>query len=440
MSSVDPRRRWYVVLWMVAVAAVSAVAATAGQPDSPVESTATSTSRKPTLTPAKAETILEERVRRNPNDFFSATLLGRVRLKLAKAGDDAQMYARAEAAFRQALSAKPNDKTAQTYLAVALSAQHRFVDAREVLRPIIQDTEDDSLARAVWGDVMLETGDYDAAEQAYQRLAESVPGAPEVLARQAHMAELRGKTAEAEAFMRQAVKTLQQDGAEPADQAWYTWRLAELLFAQGNFRGAREQFTAILAVDPAYEPAIAGMALVCAAEDRLDEAIELQRKAVALTPDLHGWWVLGDLYTRQGRTAEATEAYTRAEAVGKGQPDLARLLAHFYADRNINLDAALALITEDMKQRQDIHGYDILAWVHFRAGRLDDAAEAINRATAIGTQDALIHFHAGMIHLARGERDKARTALRRALEINPGFSILHAPIARQRLAELNARQ
>ncbi len=55
---------------------------------------------------------------------------------------------------------------------------------------------------------------------------------------------------------------------------------------------------------------------------------------------------------------------------------------------------------------------------------------------ALGTRNALFHFHAGMIELVLGDRGQARTDLRQALAINPHFSPLHEPQARQALAGL----
>ena len=54
----------------------------------------------------------------------------------------------------------------------------------------------------------------------------------------------------------------------------------------------------------------------------------------------------------------------------------------------------------------------------------------------LGTPDARIHFHAGMISYARGDNASARQHLTLALEINPHFSLLHASEARATLAAL----
>jgi len=51
----------------------------------------------------------------------------------------------------------------------------------------------------------------------------------------------------------------------------------------------------------------------------------------------------------------------------------------------------------------------------------------------LGTRDALMLFHAGMINDKLGNRGAAREYVSRALEINPGFSVLYADQAARSL-------
>ena len=57
----------------------------------------------------------------------------------------------------------------------------------------------------------------------------------------------------------------------------------------------------------------------------------------------------------------------------------------------------------------------------------------------LGTRNARFHFHAGMIQLAKGARDAARTELTTAMAINPKFDPIDSGIAATKLAELGAR-
>ena len=82
----------------------------------------------------------------------------------------------------------------------------------------------------------------------------------------------------------------------------------------------------------------------------------------------------------------------------------------------------------------------MLAWALYKNGRAREAQAAMAEALRLGTPDARLFFHAGMIHRALGDHDRAREALSRALRLNPRFHLLHAQVATSVLAELQARR
>jgi tetratricopeptide (TPR) repeat protein len=73
------------------------------------------------------------------------------------------------------------------------------------------------------------------------------------------------------------------------------------------------------------------------------------------------------------------------------------------------------------------------AWTALKAGKAGEARDAIAQALRLGTKDARLFYHAGMIARAAGEADKAREFLRRALDLNPGFDPLQARRAHEAL-------
>jgi tetratricopeptide (TPR) repeat protein len=97
---------------------------------------------------------------------------------------------------------------------------------------------------------------------------------------------------------------------------------------------------------------------------------------------------------------------------------------------------ALELARRERAARSDIYTCDALAWALFKKGRLKEAEAAAKEALRLGTRDARIHYHAGMIHQALGDRAQAARHLKLALEINPAFDVLQADRAAQALAAL----
>ena len=91
----------------------------------------------------------------------------------------------------------------------------------------------------------------------------------------------------------------------------------------------------------------------------------------------------------------------------------------------------------EINVRKDIFGYDTLAWALFKTGHYPEAADAIIEAMKLGTQDAGIHYHAGMIFHRLGDDESARIHLSYALELSPHFSVLHVDTAERLLASLD---
>jgi tetratricopeptide (TPR) repeat protein len=150
---------------------------------------------------------------------------------------------------------------------------------------------------------------------------------------------------------------------------------------------------------------------------------------------------LGDLYALLGRPQEASRQYALVEYVGRldrlNKVLYSRELALFYANHDLKLDEAVALARAELGARQDIYAHDVLAWILHKRGRHGEARASIEAALRLGTQDARLFYHAGMIHAALGETDAARTYLRRAVALNPHFDLLQAPQAEQMLGRLD---
>jgi tetratricopeptide (TPR) repeat protein len=93
-----------------------------------------------------------------------------------------------------------------------------------------------------------------------------------------------------------------------------------------------------------------------------------------------------------------------------------------------------------LEYRRDIYAYDVLAWNLYRSGKAEEAREEITSALRLGTRDAKLFYHAGMIYHRLGDKPKAHKYLRLALETNPHFHILFADEAAQTLKALEGSE
>ena len=111
----------------------------------------------------------------------------------------------------------------------------------------------------------------------------------------------------------------------------------------------------------------------------------------------------------------------------------------FYANHDIKTTEACEATKKEFETRRDIYGADAVAWSCFKAGRLDEARTAIKEALRLGTKDAQLFYHAGMIEKASGNANEAKRLLEASLKLNPSFDLLQAEIARNALRELKAK-
>ena len=165
--------------------------------------------------------------------------------------------------------------------------------------------------------------------------------------------------------------------------------------------------------------------------------IALQQQAVDRIPLPQYVAQLGDLYAVDGQKQAAARQYALIAVIERllvangVRTDLETAL--FDVDHGIRLPAALALARTARAERPSIDGDDVLAWALYRNGRCGEALAHSKQALRLGTRDALKLFHRGMIERCLGDREASRNTLRRALALNPHFSILWAPVARKAL-------
>jgi len=220
--------------------------------------------------------------------------------------------------------------------------------------------------------------------------------------------------------------------------AWTHVQLGKLYWARGLLAPAERQYRAALAGFPRYVYALDALAQVEWARGRTATAIALERRAVATIPLPQFVGLLGDLYRTTGRDRLAHRQYALVAVIERllrangVKTDLETAL--FDVDHGIRPRHALALARAARVDRPSIDGDDVLSWALARTGHCGEALRFSERALRLGTRDALKEFHRGMIERCLRHPAAARLWLRRALDLNPHFSVLWAAVARRTLA------
>jgi tetratricopeptide (TPR) repeat protein len=378
-------------------------------------------------------------LRRNPDDARAHYRLGDGYVARARETGDVADFGRAERALRRAVALAPDHAPAVRHLAYVLYSRHAFAEAAvEAARAIALDPSDGA-AHGILGDAALEVGQYDAAARAYRRMMELGQDL-HAYARRAGLSSVRGEVDAAIADLERAVDEGRRAGRPRESIAWAQWQLGSDHYAAGRLIESEAAFEAALRTFPGYHRASAGLAQVRAAQGRYDAAVELYTKALAVVPLPEYAAALGDVHARQGRTADARRQYDLVEYIGRlgalNQALYNRELALFLADHDMKLDEALTLARKELEVRRDIYAWDVLAWALLKNDRPEEAKAAITEALRLGTRDARLFFHAGMIHARLGELPRARDYLARALATNPYFHLGQVELATRTLREI----
>ena len=383
--------------------------------------------------------LYQQLLQRNPLNTAAYYRLGDAYIQRARETGDMTYLNLAEQALRKAIDIAPQHSGALRHLAYALYTRHAFAEAAIQAAKAVELDPSDSHAYGILGDAYLEVGKYMEAQHAYERMTQ-LRGDLYSYSRLSGLKSLQGDAHGAIADLKQAIEAGQAHGHPSESIAWVLWQLGNEHFALGYLSEAETNYLEALHTFPNYYRASAGLAQVRAAQQRYAEAIELYQKATAVIPLPDYAAALGDVYTKMGRAEDAQKQYDLVAYIGDlntlNKVLYNRELAYFYADHDTKLHEALDLAKKELEVRRDIYAYDVLAWTLQKNGKPHEALMAMTEALKMGTKDARLFFHAGMIYHHLGESGKAREYLQRALATNPYFHLLHVDVADRTLKEL----
>jgi tetratricopeptide (TPR) repeat protein len=394
---------------------------------------------------ASAIRFLENRVKLDPEDHIAYNKLGGYYLQRLRETGSLSYLELASRAANASLSVLPPEHNTDglTILAQVEYAEHDFAAARDHARRLVDLDPGKSYPFHTLGDALLELGDYQGAAAAFgqmERLAAGFQGMTSVAVDQrlARYAALHGDIDLAGRRLSRALNAaLAEQSPSRETVAWCYWQLGEVAFSAGQYEAAEDYYNRALTTFPDYFRAVAGLGRACAARADLQGAIAHLERAVQIVPDPSFVAALGDLYKIAGRDGDAAQEYRLVEQIGRlskvNGVIYNRQLAIFFADHDINQDDAYQNARREFDVRKDIYGADALAWTALKANKLNEAQSAIKDALKLGTKDARILYHAGMIARAAGDTGAARTYLQQALEISPKFDPIQAAAAARAL-------
>ena len=225
---------------------------------------------------------------------------------------------------------------------------------------------------------------------------------------------------EARRLLRQAAAEADRRHGVPREQvAWFHLRLGDLALRTGHLDEAERELHAGLRIAPSDYRLLGTLARLYSVRHEWRRATDAGEQAIAQALDPATLGVLTDAYTALGDTTKAAEYYrAMALAVLRQPGPYHRAWSLFLLDHDREVPRVLAKVEDELRSRRDIYGYDLLAWALHKSGRDWEARAPMQRALALGTRDAMLYFHAGMIARSLGDSARARSRLDTALAID----------------------
>ena len=364
------------------------------------------------------------------------TLLGRLYLQQGRYVGDIGLFGKADEVLTAALEVFPTSAEALTVQAVAAASLHQFERSHALAQQALAFDPNRLDAQLAAADALGPLGDLDGAETGLLRVAGVLGPDPVIQVRLARIAYLRGDEEAALALAANAEQQATEFGGFAVNVAFYHAFRAKLLLDIGLYDEAESLARTAVLVSPDSGEARMVLAGALTAQGNFAEA--LRQVEAALNAGIahpEDFALLGDLHTKLGNIDQAQSFYAQVGDFEAG-PVFSRQIAMFYANHDVRPAEALRLAETELEVRKDIYGYDTYAWALYRNGRFAEARAASDLAVVVGTKDASLLYHAGLISAALGEVERAVAELEQALFISPQFHLIHADNARAALEEL----
>lgn len=356
----------------------------------------------------------------DPHDVPALVGMARIFMYEARVtGEHPYYYPAADRLADRALAIDSLDYAALVTKGSILLSLHRFDEARTLAERAVAVDAELAVGWGVLCDARLELGDYEGAVSAADRMVALRPNL-QSYARVSYLREIHGDMEGAIEVMRMAVRAGMPQSEE---KAWARTTLGDMYLTAGAPGKAEEQYTMAALERENYPFALAGLARIREMRGEFNEALKLADKALALAPEFAFAELKAEIYRKNGAAhvadslvAVIVDMLREDEEAGHAMD---RELALLFVQHNIRPDDAQRRIATEIARRPDnIEALHAAAQVYMNA----DPAKArayMAKALRLGTQDATMLAHAGLIEARLGNEHAAITYLEKALSINP---------------------
>ena len=390
------------------------------------------------LNAQKAVEHYRDEIRKHPDAVKNYIELAQLFLQEARVtGNDVEYLPKARSLLEEALRRDPESFDAIITKASMSLTMHQFLEAKQLLEKAIARNPHNAFAYGVLCDAHVELGEYDEAVKASDKMISIRPDLRSY-SRVSYLRELHGGLKGA----REAMKLACDAGVHGQEnRAWALYYLGKLFLEEGKLDTAAYIFNGILEERPNYAYALSGLAQVMGAQGGYDEAIRLLERAYKATPEHLFLEQLADIHRATGQFQSADSVIKKIldtfEQDEQRGWNINREYAMLCANHEHNLPEALERAkTEYDRRPNNIDVLDTYAWALYKNGKASEAVPFVERAMRLNTESSALHYRAGMIYYAAGQREKGFAYLKRSLNENPFVHVLYVDSARKMISSL----
>lgn len=352
--------------------------------------------------------------------------------------------------FREALHLNPHFEPAHLSIAAILERQKKEQEAIKVYKNVIKrinPRNQQAITRLI--QLLIRSRSLDEALNLLDRLLAENPSNLDTLLQKAHVLVQKNAFGEAINALMPVLKakpedlrlqiylaTLYEENNE-VDQAVSVYqsilkqnpkaydariRLGYLYFYRlKNISDALIQGDSAKKIDPKRAEAYLFTGLVLHDAERYEDAVDTFLDGIEVKPSLPNLhFHLGAALDKLNQFDEMVQAMEKAIELDAKHANALNYLGYTYADRGIELDQAVDLISRALEIRpNDGYFIDSLAWAYYKKGMFQDALDLLQKAVLTVPDDPIIHEHLGEVHLRNNHTELARKAWERSLALDP---------------------
>lgn len=335
------------------------------------------------------------------------------RLALAQIALDENRYKEVVQYANEVLGANPRHPDARYYHSAGNTGLGNYFEARKEVTELLKEFPTFREAQLQLAFIELSEKKYANAEGQLRELYKSskdvraLTGITEVYFAQ-------GKSKEALQFAQGELKASQEDPR-------IRLLVARTAMRAADYPEAVKQFLRLAERDTNWDYLYMQLGTAHQLNGDLPRAVLAYQKAVQISPDnVEAILRLAYGYESAGRYKEAIEAYRQGIKLNPNTPVAMNNLAYLLCEHGGDLDEALKFAQMALQRiPQQKYIADTVGWIFYRKNELDSANQIFAGLVKKYPEEAAFHYHLGAGLLKKGDRMRAKSELKAALEARP---------------------